>query len=63
MTQQELYELAGKLSSKEIVYLACSHLEHIGKAELTGKLEQPTRIFTVNILCESKNRSIFNKES
>ena len=33
MEQKELYELAGKLDSKEIAYLIASHLEHIGKKE------------------------------
>lgn len=54
MTQKELYELAGKLTSKEVVYLACSHLEHIGNAELIGRIDQPERIFMVNITCEAK---------
>ena len=39
MTKQELYELAKQLTDKEVVYLLCSHLEHIGKAELGGHID------------------------
>lgn len=34
MTQKDIYELAGKLTDKEVAYLVASHLEQIGKAEM-----------------------------
>ena len=33
MDQKELYNLAGKLDTKDVAYLVASHMEHIGKCE------------------------------
>jgi hypothetical protein len=54
MEQQELYKLAQQLSTKEIVYLACSHLEHLKTAEFGGTIDAGDRTFKIVVTCEPK---------
>ena len=64
MTQKELYNLAGKLSSNDVAYLVCSHMEHIGKAEFGFKIDLEDKIFRGNVVCKStKFRYLFNDEN
>lgn len=56
MTQQELYELSGKLTTTEMVYLAASHLEHLRNMEYGGEINAGDRIFEVRVKCTMKER-------
>lgn len=54
MTQKEIYELAGKLTDKEVAYLVSSHLEHIKKAEMGWEIDGGDRIFRGHCVCNMK---------
>lgn len=54
MTQEELYELAKKLSDKEVAYLVCAHLEHIRKCEMGWKINASDRVFDGVVKCTMK---------
>lgn len=54
MNQQELYNLAGELSDKDIAYLVCSHLEHIRKMEMGWKIDGGDRVFVGEVKCIMK---------
>lgn len=57
MKQQELYELAGKLTDKEIAYLVASHLEHIKKSEFGFRITAGTGDFVGECRFEPKINS------
>lgn len=54
MEQKELYELAKKLTTKDVVYLAASHLEHIKTMEYGGTINADDRVFEVHVSCKLK---------
>lgn len=54
MTQEELYKLASELTTKDVVYLAASHLEHLKNYEFGGTIDAKDRIFNVYVKCELK---------
>ncbi len=57
MTQEELYNLAGKLSDKDVAYLVCSHLEHIRKAEMSWRIDASDRYFIGHVEVKLKIES------
>ena len=57
MTQKELYDLAGKLSDKDVAYLVCSHLEHIRKAEMNWRVDARDRYFIGHVRVKLKEES------
>lgn len=54
MEQQELYKLAQQLTTKQVAYLACAHLEHLNVAEWGGTVDGGNVIFKVVVTCEPK---------
>ena len=54
MTQQELYELAGKLDTKSVVYFVAAHLEHLRNAEFGGYIDCGGSMFTMVAKFEPK---------
>lgn len=54
MTQQELYELAGKIDTKSVVYFVAAHLEQLQQAEFGGNIDCGGSIFTMIAKFEPK---------
>ena len=54
MEQEELYKLASELTTKEVIYLAAAHLEHLKNCEFGGTIDADDRIFNVTVRCDLK---------
>lgn len=58
MTQQELYDLAKELDTRDVVYLAAAHLEHLRNMEFGGDINCEDRTFHVHVYCKMKPKII-----
>ena len=54
MEQKELYDLANKLTDKEVVYLLCAHMEHINKSQFNFNLNANGGNFIGNVVFKER---------